>query len=116
MVWYLWAIIGVAMFIAEMFVTGFAAASFGVGCLLSAAGAFAHLDFRLQLVLFALGTLATFIGIRPVLLKHLQGPEGATFKSNVHALIGEVGRVTAEVGRDGRPGRVSVRGDDWRAI
>jgi membrane protein implicated in regulation of membrane protease activity len=63
---------------------------------------------------FAAGTLLSLVGVRPFLLRHLN-PAGREIRTNVDALAGKVGIVSARIDPATGKGRVLVEGEDWRA-
>jgi membrane protein implicated in regulation of membrane protease activity len=113
--WHVWVIVGVAMFVLEIFTPGFVLAAFGIGCFVSAIAALVGLPFGIQILAFSIGTLGAFFGIRPFVLKRLH-PGDHGFKSNVDALVGQEARVLEAVDPSTDSGRVLVAGEDWRAV
>lgn len=112
--WQLWIIISILLFIAEIFIPTFFAASLAIGCLI--AGVFAFLDFgiKVQLFAFSIGTLLSFFTIRPLMLKYAH-KNSKKVKTNVEAIVGRIGRVSVTIDGDKNTGRVSLDGDDWKA-
>ena len=58
--WHIWIIISIIFVIIEIFVPTFLAISLAVGCLTSGIMAYLGLDFIVQLIAFAIGTLVSF--------------------------------------------------------
>ena len=112
--WHIWIIIAIILFIAEIFTPAFLAASLAIGCIF--AGIVSSMDFgiNIQLIAFSAGTLVSFFGIRPFILKVGHNKNG-DLKTNVHALVGKTGKVTVTIDNRINRGRVMVEGDDWRA-
>ncbi len=112
--WHIWIIIAVLLFIIEIFAPTFLAACLAIGCLVSRL--FAYFDFgvKIQLIAFSSGTLASFFGARPFMLKYAH-KKSDKVKTNTEALIGKIGRVTVTINNSKSQGRVTVEGDDWRA-
>jgi membrane protein implicated in regulation of membrane protease activity len=112
--WHIWVIIAVFLFIIEILVLTFTAACFAIGCLI--AGMCAYFDFgiKIQLIAFSVGTIASFFGVRPFMLKYGY-KNGRKVKTNTDALIGKTGRVTVTIDNSQNQGRMIVEGDDWRA-
>lgn len=112
--WHIWIIIAIVLFIVEIFTPAFLAACLGIGCLF--AGVFSYLDFgvNIQLLAFSAGTLLSFFGIRPFILRYGHKKDG-DLKTNVHALVGKTGKVTVTIDNSQNQGRVTVEGDDWKA-
>lgn len=114
-IWHIWIIVAVILFILEIFTPAFLAACLAIGCLF--AGFFSYLDFSLKIQLFAfsIGTLISFFGVRPFILKYGH-KKSEDLKTNVHALIGKIGKVTVTIDNSLNQGRITIEGDDWKAI
>ncbi|MCX7983028.1 MAG: NfeD family protein [Syntrophales bacterium] len=113
--WQVWIIAGIVLWILELFTPGFVMGIFGTSCFLVALLAYLNLSFSLQLFFFAIATLFLFVLIRPLLLKYFyRKDEGA--KTNVEAMIGKEGIVTAIVDPIAGVGEVKIRGEIWRAL
>jgi membrane protein implicated in regulation of membrane protease activity len=111
--WHIWLIIGIALFIIEIFTPAFVAGSLGVGAILAAIGAVAfNLSFNMQLVVFGVFSLLSFFAIRPIFLKYLDKSE---IETNVDAIIGRQGVVIKPIEK-GQYGYVKIDGDQWRAV
>jgi membrane protein implicated in regulation of membrane protease activity len=113
-IWHIWIIIAVLLFILEIFTPAFLAACLAIGCLF--AGIFASMDFgvKIQLLAFSIGTIISFFGVRPFILKYGHKKNG-DLKTNVDALVGKIGKVTITIDNFQNQGRVTVEGDDWKA-
>jgi membrane protein implicated in regulation of membrane protease activity len=112
--WHIWIIIAILLFIVEIFAPTFIAACFAIGCL--TAGIFSYFDYgiKIQLISFSIGTLITFFGVRPFMLKYAHRKSDKV-KTNVQALIGKIGKVSVTIDNSKNEGRVIVEGDDWKA-
>lgn len=112
--WHIWIIVALVFFIMEIFTPGFAVACLSIGSIGGSIASACGLEFKFQILVFAIATLLAFVLVRPVVLKvfHNKSKEVLT---NVDALIGRQAIVSEEivpiVG-----GRVKVDGDDWKAI
>lgn len=113
-IWHIWIIAAVLLFIVEIFTPAFLAACLAIGCIF--AGVFSSMDFglKIQLLAFSIGTLVSFFGIRPFILKYGHKKSG-DLKTNVDALVGKIGKVTETIDNFENQGRVKVEGDDWKA-
>lgn len=113
-IWQIWLIATVLLFIVEIFVPTFFAASLGIGTLV--AGVFAYLGFsiEIQLITFSIVTLASIFAVRPFMLKHAHKKNGHV-KTNVDALVGKKATVIQTIDNFKNGGRVVVEGDDWKA-
>ncbi len=113
--WHLWVIVALILLIAEVFVPGFLAASFAIGCFFSAIVAAAGFGLKGQILGFIAGTLVAFFGVRPFFTKYCYKASGG-IKTNVDALSGTTGRVTEAIDPASGSGRVRLGGDDWKAV
>lgn len=111
--WHWWAGTAIVLLIAEIFVPGFWLFCISVGCAAASVGAGLGASPQVQLALCGLGSLASFIAIRPLLLKRALRDNGV--RTNLDALMGQRGRVSQDFEPGLRLGRVAVGGDDWRA-
>jgi len=112
--WHIWTIIAILLLIVELFAPTFLAASLAIGCIVSAITSGLDFGIKIQLLSFSIGTLISFFGVRPFMLKYAY-KNGDKIKTNVDALIGKVGRVTETVDGSKNEGRVMIEGDDWKA-
>ena len=114
MAYYVYLILGVLCFIGEVFTMDFSLLCFGLGFLGAGATAWLGLGFGWQVLVFVGLSLALFIGLRPLALKHLYHKD-KNVKTNVHALIGRSVVVLTEPDPKDHIGRVVTDGDNWRA-
>lgn len=114
--WQIWVLVALALFIGEIFTPAFVLAAIGVACLATAVGAYAGLDFSMQMLTFSVATVATFVGLRPFVLTHLRSEDGDEYRSNTDALVGKTGIVLEELDAVQHSGRVRVRGEEWKAL
>lgn len=112
--WHGWIIAALLLFIAELFVPGFWLACVAIGALVAGIVALLPIGLPLQVVTFAVGTMASFIGVRPFLVRHFQLGAGHGVRTNVDALLGKVGLVSERIDPATHRGRVIVDGEDWR--
>ena len=113
--WHIWTIVALVFFIIEIFTSGFAVACFSVGALAAAVGAALSLSLWWQIVLFAVFSFVAFVFIRPLILKFFFKGK-AVQKTNADALVGKRGKVSADIDPHTGFGRVSIDGDDWKAV
>jgi len=112
--WYIWIIIAILLFIVEIFVPTFLAACIAIGCVIAGITSYFDFGIKFQLIAFSFGTLLSFIGVRPFMLKYLY-KNSVKIKTNVEALIGKIGRVSVTIDNSQNVGRIIVEGDDWKA-
>ena len=112
--WHLWIIFALLLFIVEIFTTGFLTACFAIGCILAGIASFFNFDLKIQLFAFSIGTLVSFFGVRPFVIKYGH-KKNNNFKTNVDGLVGKIGKVCVTIDNSQDQGRINVEGDDWRA-
>lgn len=115
MPWIVWFLLGILLVIAEVFVPGFFLASLGIAALVSAGGAALGFTATQQVGVFAIVTFLSYFAFRRV-FEAVFHPAERRIATNTGALIGQHGLVIAAVESGLRGGRVSVAGDDWRAV
>ena len=113
--WQIWMIVGVLMFIGEIFTPGFLLACLGLGCFAAGVAALLGAGITVQAISFIVVSLIIFFGVRPFFLRHFY--RAATgVKTNVDALVGKTGIVTQTIDPLTSSGRVNVGGEDWRGM
>jgi membrane protein implicated in regulation of membrane protease activity len=115
--WLIWFLAGIVLVVAEMFTAGFWLACLAVGC--AAAGLLGLIPFvsvAVQTIAFAGVSLASMIGLRPLMLQRFQLGPGAGVRTGVDALLGKRGVVLERIDPVSRLGRVKVEGEDWRGV
>ncbi|MDA0313595.1 MAG: NfeD family protein [Gemmatimonadetes bacterium] len=113
-VWHAWLIFGVLCLLVELFTFTLVLAAVTLGALVAASAAYWQLSLSWQLLGLGVGTLAGFLGARPLVLKRL-GRGDRTYRSNLDGLVGQEGTVL-EALSNRSPGRVLLVGEDWSAI
>lgn len=112
--WQLWAIVAVVCLILELTAGDFFIICFSIGavfaCLTDVLGG----GIILQLIVFAIFTLASLFFVRPFAVRFLHKNEPNRV-SNADALLGRKGRVVETVKADSF-GRVQIDGDIWKAV
>lgn len=114
MVYYIYLILAVLCFIGEVFTMDFSLTCFGLGLLGASLTSWLGFGLGWQVIVFVAVSLALFIAIRPVALKHLYH-NSKHVKTNVDALIGRTVTVLTPPDERDRIGRVQTDGDNWRA-
>lgn len=113
--WHIWLIIALILFIAEIVTSGFAAVCLSIGAVIAAISVVFGLSITWQIVVFAVASVIALVYIRPALVK-MFGKSKDERKSGVDALIGREAIVTERIDYANHTGRVSVDGDDWKAV
>jgi len=112
--WQIWAILAVICLILELTAGDFFIICFSIGavfaCLTDALGG----SIIMQLIVFAIFTLASLFFVRPFAVRFLHKGESNRV-SNADALLGRKGRVVETVKADSF-GRVQIDGDIWKAV
>ena len=112
--WQIWAIVAVVCLILELTAGDFFIICFSIGavfaCLTDALGG----GIILQLIVFAIFTLASLFFVRPFAVRFLHKGESNRV-SNADALLGRKGHVVETVKADSF-GRVQIDGDIWKAV
>ncbi len=111
--WIIWGVVALVILIVEIFTTGIAVICFSVGAAGAMVVAIAGGGVTLQFVAFAAISILSLILLRPLIIKWIGG-RSTSYATNVDALVGRVASVTQPFVRG--EGRVSVDGDDWKAI
>jgi len=110
--WLLWILVAVALGLGELatpglFFLGPVAIAAGAAAILAAVGA----GWFVQLVVFAVGSLASLGVLRPIARAHLRTP--AAIRTGTAALVGAKAVVLERVDHLG--GRVKIGGEVWSA-
>jgi len=113
-VWQIWIVVGIALFIWEIFTPGFLVASIGVGAFIASIGAALGLSFTLQIVALAVGMVLSMVFIRPLLYKKGKKNDKAQL-TGVDALVGKDALVLQQIENARSLGRVQIGGEDWKA-
>lgn len=111
--WLLWIIISILCLIMELSSGDFFILCFAIGAAASAILAGCGLSLTWQIIAFAIVSALSLLLVRPALIKKLHKPQRERL-SNAEALIGQTGRVSVAIERNGY-GRVVIDGDDWKA-
>jgi membrane protein implicated in regulation of membrane protease activity len=110
---WIWFSGAVLLSIAEVLGAEFVLLMLGGGALVTAGVALVFPDLLwLQILVFALSSVALVLGLRPYLLrKYYQPPQ---IRSGIEALIGSKATVISTVDSDG--GQVKIGGEVWSAV
>ena len=113
--WLVWALAAVTLLIGEVLTGTAFLIALAVAAVIPAIAAALGVGVVGQLALFGAAALLSLVKARP-LLDAMLHPAGRQVATNVAALPGAVGLVSEPVVDSLRPGRVTVGGDDWRAV
>ena len=113
-IWHLWILAAIIFFLLEIFVPSFLMASIGIGCILAFIGSLFNAPSALQIILFIIGTLAGFTGVKPLMVKYAYRRKA--LKTNAGGLVGRIGKVIEEINEENNSGCVAIDGDQWKSI
>jgi membrane protein implicated in regulation of membrane protease activity len=112
--WMIWAAAAIVLVIVEIFTPSFFAICLAFGALLGSITAGIGMELSWQLLFFAIGSTMAFLFVRPVMKRYFFKKDEV--KTGVDALVGRTGRVSEAIDPEQNRGRVSIDGDDWKAI
>ena len=114
-IWQIWIVVGIALFIMEIFTPGFFIASIGIGAFIASLCAALGFSFTLQIVALAVGMILSMVFIRPLLYKKgKKSPKGQL--TGVDALVGKDALVLQQIENTPSLGRVQIGGENWKAV
>ncbi|MFA8435746.1 MAG: NfeD family protein [Marinifilaceae bacterium] len=114
-IWHIWFIGSIVFFILEIFLPSFVAVCLGAGALIAGIAAFVGMEIETQLLVFSIVTVVSVFLIRPLMLKFAR-KRSDTISTNAEGMIGRKGIVCEAIGPKPHSGRVSIDGDNWKAI
>ena len=113
-VWQFWCIVALLLFVLEIFTSGFGVFCFAVGCIGGAITSGLNFGLNVQIFVFCITSMISFVTIRPVLLKYFS--RKTVCLTNTDALIGRTAIVVEIIDNKKNKGRVKIDGDIWKAI
>jgi len=114
--WQIWIVLAALLLVAEMLAPGFWLACVAIGCLSAGIAGLLPIGLVGQVAVFALTTVGSLLGLRPLLVRRFLHARGSEVRTNVDALIGKTGYVSLRIEAGARQGRVIVDGEDWRGV
>lgn len=114
--WILWAILGVALIIAEIFTLGFVLFWFGIGAFAAALFGFLGFGFIWQFLAFAFVSVTLTAMSRTIFANYFAHNDENTIKTGVDALPGQIGTVSTGSKGALNEGAVKVFGSTWTAF
>lgn len=112
--WHVWIVVGIILFIGEMFTPLFLLGSLGVGAWAAAIAAGFGAPFAGQVAAFIVTMVVVFFLIRPFFNKTLARFD-QPLKTGVQALIGRDALVIEAIDNVTNRGRVKIGGETWKA-
>jgi len=110
--WIVWLVIAILCLVIEGITVELLSIWFSASALITMILALIGVPLEWQLFIFAILSVLLIIFTRPILNKYLKKNES---KTNVDALVGEIGTITKEILPDDR-GEIKVKGQYWLAI
>lgn len=114
-IYQLWLTAAIILVIVEICTASFGSICFAIGAGFSALVAGLGGGVVWQILVFVAVSLLTFIFLRPVVIRWLEG-KSKEVKTNADALIGRKGIVSERIDASQHLGRVAIDGDDWKAV
>jgi membrane protein implicated in regulation of membrane protease activity len=111
--WLVWLIAGVFAAVGEILTAGFFLAPFAVGAFAAMVAALAGGGDLVQLLAFAVITVACFALVRPVAARHMHVPP--QIRTGTAALVGRTAMVLERISNDENVGTVRIDGEVWTA-
>ena len=116
-IWIVWAVLGVALIVAEIFTTGFVLLWFGIGALVAAVAGFIGIDsLIIQFLIFAGISISLTAASRTIFINYFSREKsGESLRSGVDSLPGKIGTVVSSSKGALHEGAVKVFGSTWTA-
>lgn len=114
MSYYIYLILAVSCFIAEIFSMEFSLICFGIGLLGASLTSWLGGGLWWQVIVFIIVSSALWISIRPIALKHFY-KNSQHIKTPAEEIIGKEGFVEEDIDPVKHTGRVKVAGESWKA-
>jgi membrane protein implicated in regulation of membrane protease activity len=111
--WVLWLVAGVAAAVGEILTAGFFLAPFAVGAFAAMLASLAGGGDVVQLLTFAVVTMASFGVLRPIARRHMHVPP--QIRTGTAALVGRPAIVLERIANDENVGSVRLDGEVWTA-
>ena len=109
--WVIWLVFAVVLAVAEIATLTAALRVLSLAALVTVGATAVGLPLPVQLLVFALASIAGVVFVRPVALRHMATPQLERF--GVDALVGRSAHVVREV--TGSDGVVRIGGEEWSA-
>lgn len=111
----IWFIVAIILLFVEILTVTFGVVCFSIGALIAGILSFFTDSLIWQLTAFSVSSLIAFIFLRPFLKKLVDRSIKHT-PTNTEALIGRRAIVSETIDYNKNTGRISIDGDDWKAI
>jgi membrane protein implicated in regulation of membrane protease activity len=107
-----WLVVAILAAIVEVSIPHFGLIFVSLAALVAALASSLGGGLMLQLLLFSVALVGSFVTLRPIFIKKLHGPG---VPGRTEALLGRDGIVTQDIDPISGSGRVNVGGQDWAA-
>ena len=111
---YIYLVLALGCFVGELFTMEFSLTCVGIGLLGAALVSWVGTSLWVQVAVFSIVAVLSWIGIRPMALKHLYG-KMKEIKTPSEDVIGKQAIVEVDINPTAGTGRVSVNGESWKA-
>lgn len=111
---YVYLLVALGCFVGELFTMEFSLTCVGLGLLGAAVTSWIGGALGLQIAVFIVIALASWLGVRPLALKHLYG-KTKEMKTPAEDVIGKQAVVEVDIDPLQDAGRVLVNGESWKA-
>jgi len=108
--WHVWLIIGVVLFIFEIFTPTMFFINLAVAAMITAIPAYYEADIIVQMICFSVLTVLSYMFLRPLLLGKIKSSQETGVKGKY---IGAMAKTVTEV--TATSGRIAVFGEEWDA-
>ncbi len=110
----IWAIAALVLFVIEMFTASFAVICLSLGAFAASIASYFGANIKIELIVFSVVTLLSFIIVRPLALK-MFAKKSKTVATNSDAMLGQTVIVTEKIDVVANTGLVKINGEIWRA-
>ena len=112
--YYIYLVLALGCFVGELFTMEFSLTCVGIGLVGAAAASWLGSALWLQVAVFCVVAVLSWIGVRPVALKHLYG-KMKDMKTPSEDVLGKPAIVEVAIDPVHETGRVLVNGESWKA-
>ena len=112
--YYIYLVLALGCFVGELFTMEFSLTCVGIGLLGAAVASWLASPLWVQVAVFSVVAVLSWIGVRPVALKHLYG-KMKDMKTPSEDVIGKQAVVEVNIDPVQDTGRVLVNGESWKA-
>lgn len=111
---YIYLVLALGCFVGELFTMEFSLTCVGIGLLGGALASWLGTSLWMQVAVFSVVAVLSWLGVRPVALKHLYG-KMKDIKTPSEDVLGKQAVVEVDIDPVRDTGRVLVSGESWKA-